>query len=611
GGSIGLSYNSRAGLKNLSLSCSVTESANKSTVANGHIRHDAYTSSLNGSANINFASVTYTPQISMPLINTSFAVSIKAGVTLFGVDGTGNLSGYYSEQHLERQQEQIPAFGYMNSQSGISYDRAIHDVNREKEGGFTENTPALPITNYSYDVYTVNGQGVSGNYRPFRSDLGTVYDPATSTNSLSGNLGVELAGGNLLHNGADVTITDVKTTSGKWSGDDNTSAALKFRSSVSGDPLFEPWYFKQAGETSVDSDTSLFNSIGAGDPVRVNLVDGGGTTVSSGTSLKRQHANASTTSLSIPGSNYRASRQKRNQPISYLTFAQAADALQPSILTHTHSTMAAYNPATTEGQQMQLHHIGEISVLRSDGARYVYGLPAYNIREQEVSFNVQGRSYNCGTGIVTYTEGDNGTGNSLGIDNYYSMTETPAFSHSHLLTAIISPDYVDYDAVEGPSKGDLGTYTKFSYVKSAASFKWRTPYGNHTANMNEGQKSDPADDKGNYVYGEKESWYLNKIETKNYIAVFTLSNREDGFGVKDSTGIIDTSAHLKKLDRIDLYSKPDYDANGVNATPIKSVYFEYNYSLCPGTPNRYPATSGGYSGKLTLTKIYFTYGKSY
>lgn len=609
-GSIGLSFNSRAGLKNLTLNSSFTESDNKSKVVNGHVQHNAYTYSMNGGATINFASATYVPQVTLPMINTSFAVSFKTGASFFGADGTLHLSGYYSEQRLERNQIQSPAFGYMNSQYGIHYDNAIHDLNREKEIAFTEKTTDLPLSNYSYDVYSVTGQGVSGNYRPFRSELGTVYDPAGNTYSISGDIGLEAAVGNLLHGGTDVSVTDVRTTSGKWSGDDNSSSLLTFRTAPNGtNPLFEPWYFKQAGEHAVDSDPSLFTTAGESDPVRLSLQDPGAPymDVHSGTMLKRIYTDGSTHSVSIPANNYRSSRQKRNQPIAYLPFSMADDALQPKILKHTHASMAAYDPATTEGDQMQQHHIGEISVVRADGARYVYGLPAYNVRQREVSFNVQGRTHNCSTGLVTYSTGDNSTDNALGIDNYFSSTETPAYAHSYLLTAIISPDYVDYDTIEGPSKGDLGTYTKFNYTKSDSSFKWRTPMGTNSANYNEGLKSDPTDDKGNYVYGEKEIWYLTSIETKNYVAVFTLTNREDGYGVTGENGSVGGTA-LKKLDRIDLYSKPDYDAHGTSATPIKTVHFEYDYSLCPGIPNRSPANG---SGKLTLTKIYFTYGRSY
>ncbi|HMG14343.1 MAG TPA: hypothetical protein VK590_02780 [Saprospiraceae bacterium] len=52
--------------------------------------------------------------------------------------------------------------------------------------------------------------------------------------------------------------------------------------------------------------------------------------------------------------------------------------------------------------------------------------------------------------------------------------------------------------------------------------------------------------------------------------------------------------------------------NLTSATPIKTVYFNYNYSLCPYTDNSVaPAqTNIAPKGKLTLTGIYFTFGNS-
>lgn len=52
------------------------------------------------------------------------------------------------------------------------------------------------------------------------------------------------------------------------------------------------------------------------------------------------------------------------------------------------------------------------------------------------------------------------------------------------------------------------------------------------------------------------------------------------------------------------------------AIPIKTVHFEYDYSLCPGFPSNYSSQvkdADGFinqKGKLTLKKIYFTYEKS-
>ncbi|MCU0436196.1 MAG: hypothetical protein MUC87_22255 [Bacteroidia bacterium] len=599
---IGLSMNSRSGLKQLSLNASFSEKNNGGLTGkkndDGTDGVHSSTRAANGGSSISFASPAYTPQVSMPMINTSLALSIKTGAHVFGADGTYDISGYYSEQRLERSVIESNAFGYLNAENGMSNDYALMDFNREKDGAFTENTPALPLTNFTYDVYSVNGQGIGGMYRPYRSDLGYVYDARNGTYSVSGNLGFEATTGNLAHGGVDVAITDVNTISGRWTQDNGAASGLRFKGYNPANPLYEPYYFKEAGEKSVDSDLSLYNSVGGDQAIRVRLQHTGGLNVVAHNQYRKNNDPAN---YNLPSLNYRAARQRRNQAITTLTVAEARKyALQPGFYS-TGISAAAKD-----------HHIGEITTLRSDGSRYVFGIPAYNNVQQETSFNVQGRSICNSTGIVLYNTGDNTTSNSLGIDNYFSETETPGYAHSYLLTAVLSPDYVDYDQTEGPSAGDLGSYTKLNYIKTSANFKWRTPIDANTrsANYNEGLRSVTDDDKGSYVYGEKEIWYLNTIETKNYVAVFSLSDREDGLGVTNKDGSVNSAAgsRLKKLDKITLYSKPDYDANGANANPIKVVNFEYSYELCPGVPNK---MAGSGTGKLTLTKVYFTYGKSY
>ena len=133
---------------------------------------------------------------------------------------------------------------------------------------------------------------------------------------------------------------------------------------------------------------------------------------------------------------------------------------------------------------------------------------------------------------------------------------------------------------------------------------WRTPSGRYTANFNPGTRSQVKDDKGLVSYGQRESWYLHSIESKTMIAIFVTENRNDGKGVMDENGGIDTTdVTSKALKEIDLYSKSDLHQHGLTgAKPIKTVHFCYSYALCPGTRDNH---NGG--GKLTLDSVYFTF----
>ncbi|HEX8331551.1 MAG TPA: PA14 domain-containing protein, partial [Segetibacter sp.] len=248
-------------------------------------------------------------------------------------------------------------------------------------------------------------------------------------------------------------------------------------------------------------------------------------------------------------------------------------------------------------------HISEITVLNTDGRRYIYGIPVYNLLQKEATFSVDGSQGDSHSGLVTYNPGagDNTSGNKKGKDWYYNSETVPAYAHTFLLSNIVSPDYVDV-AGDGITADDLGDAIKFNYSKISGvmnPFKWRAPFGINTATYNEGLKTDNRDDKGNYVYGEKELWYLHSLESKSMVATFVLEGREDIWTVDEAGNKVSQST-AKKLKEINLYSKADFLKNDINAIPIKTVHFEYSYDLCKGANN-------GSTGKLTLTKIWFSY----
>lgn len=572
GGNVGCSYNSRIGLQAMSFGLNATVVKNSSSLT--------------------FGVPTYTPSIGNQMVNGTYTLSIKTGVELPTVtDITGNISGYFSSQRLANQFDKAPAYGYLNLQNGAKLNKVNLDFNRENDGAFSVNTPALPITNLTYDMYSVAGQGIGGTYRLFRSDMGFVFDPYAANTSSSGSMGYELSSGSGFKGGVDLSVTDVNTETNKWS---ETPAAgrLRFRGTTD-DPLYEPAYFREVGEKSVDAEPEYYAKMGGNSPVRFGLETGGDEYVA-----EAYFVNGEGQTLPVPKENYRTKRQKRNQVITYMTRGEMKRFGLHDQLLHT------YNAPD--------HHIGQVSVVRPDGARYIYGIAAYNLRQEETSFNVGkivgANKYpkpNGTTGLVRYDNNDNSVSNKRGLDNYYNNTVMPPYAHSYLLTALLSVDYVDIDDVRGPSPGDMGTYTTFSYTKVEDAYKWRTPFDNFQANYNEGLKSDDLDDKGNYIYGEKELWYIDTIKSKNYIAVFTLDARDDGYGVVDRNGGIG-EVGMKKLTKISLYSRVDFE-NSVSPVPIKEVHFEYDYSLCKNIPNQINPGQG----KLTLKKIYFTYGNSY
>jgi hypothetical protein len=255
------------------------------------------------------------------------------------------------------------------------------------------------------------------------------------------------------------------------------------------------------------------------------------------------------------------------------------------------------------------NHISEITVLETDGKRYVYGIPVYNVKQKDVTFSVN----NMGAdGIVSYSDEESTTDNSSGSDGYFQSEEIPPYAHSFLLTALLSSDYVDVKD-DGITDDDLGDAVKFNYTRlnyGAGRFvnqKWRTPQaGNNSASFSEGLKTESQDNKGFYSYGERESWYVHSLESKNMIAVFYLGDRNDNIQPQSEKGGNAASAAIKKLEKIELYARAELVANGANPSkikPIKTVIFSYSYKLCKGSP----LNGNANEGKLTLDSLWFTY----
>jgi hypothetical protein len=567
---------------------------------------------------------TYTPVINQSMNSYAISGRFKTSAAFFGTDAGLAIGLNYSEQRIANKDrdKDVPSYGYFYSQNGQDLDDARMDFNRENQGSVTPSTPNLALTNYTYDMFSVSGQGVGGSYRPFRGQVGYVYNNVARNTSSSIPFTIETGIGTAAHMGGEVGVTIVSAKSGPWreatnrfSGENEAVDVLNFNN-TNGDADFENVILREANEMSVSADQDYYEQFGGDDPVKLKLNKKSQFNVGVTAELEK---GANSVSIGTIDKNYTDSRIKRNNTIQDLTIGEVRSGFgitpfEQNSFAET-GDMSAY-PEYNNGDYTNGHHMGQIVSLGTDGMRYIYGQPAYNKIQKEVTFavgrtangdNYDPNSVDYASGLVEYDPGvDNSLQNEWGLDNYYQAVTTPAYSHSFLLTAVVSDDYVDVDAVPGPSDNDLGSYTKFSYKLQDADFKWRVPVEENSASYNEGLKSDPTDDKANYIYGEKELWYLEQIETKNFVAKFEMIDRQDAFGVLGENGGIDANAPMQALNKISLFSKEDIRLYGVDATPLKEVHFVYDYELCPNSPNS-TATTGG---KLTLKQVYFTYRDS-
>lgn len=604
--SVGFGYNSRAGLTGMTIQNSVqtTKEVDKRIRSTGS----------SSSSFLSFNGESYSPGIDHPTRTTSFSLSIHLGPQIqIAFPGVG-LSGFYSRQKVDQTKKISPAFGYLFSENGKDNPDALMDFNREKEIPYNPQVSYLPIPIPTYDLYTAASQDGSGQYRSYKGSSGVFFDNRVKTKNEDFSLGIEVGVGTYFDLGADLYHQSVVTKTEKWTDRNAYLTKGDFQPFSTNTPSYEPSYFKRIGEP-VPLDQTYLSKIKGTSPVAVSLPSNIDNPIKGAKASDRLRTKSSAGGEIIDVLK-RNQREVRNTTFSYLNASEAAKhGLEKDIIDYKPDSIAVSGCSSgaiktvidRKSGYRKKHHISEITITGDDGKKSIYGIPVYNTYQEEVTFSTSQNHSARSKGLVSYTSTDNSKSNNSGRDNYFSKEKTAPYATSYLLTSIVSPDYTDITG-NGISDDDQGTTVKFNYTQLTSSYKWRTPFafGQDTANYNEGFLSDALDDKANYVYGEKEIWYLHSIESKTMVAHFITENRDDGLGVTDNRGGVNSSIRLKRLKEIRLYSKSDLRRNGndpAKTVPIKVAHFVYDYSLCKGLPNSISNT-----GKLTLKRVYFTFG---
>lgn len=622
---IGVGINSRSGLKDITLSVTRKKTYGKEA------REKLSKSRRLFNFLFSLPTIFMNPVAELPTLDNSYETRIQnynvtLGSSVFGAHPSFRLGGTSSITTIKDRVQKRGGYGHMYAQFATGDLDAIQDFTREKDGGVSASTKYLPLSSATYDMLNVSGQGTGGVFRTKRNNLGVFFNPnqeqkSSNLATLGAEVGIATVGAvTSLHFGADYNPSISDEQSGVWEeGNDLLGEWYGDHS----DKLYEPYIFKAGGEM-VPMNQEYYNALG-GDEAAMLDIDGRGllyradakTILESSSSANSDVGNLE----ALSSINAQQKRQPRVQHVSAITAGEAnvgygtmpsLKSYYPNVPSTQSNAYRSINRLSTGNAKS--HHMGEITQVNPDGTRYVYGIPAYNNEQHDVSFNTGGNSIDYNKGLVGYNPGnDNTLGNQKGQSWFFNRVVTPSYAHSFLLTAVLSPNYVDADRDGKPSINDIGDYVVFNYTRHDSAYKWRVPVESNKAQFQEGLKSDPLDDKGNYVYGTKEIWYLHSIETRTHVAEFKLSPRADGLGALGENGGKDDDRVLLKLDTIKLFARPDHIINGALATPIKQVVFEYDYSLCKHIPNnKFYQTDAGTNkkGKLTLKKLYFLYGKS-
>lgn len=618
----GLNFNSRQGLNEITFAAGrrdITMKAHYNEDGSLNVKRTKKSQKIvnKGGAAVSFSSSTYVPMMDMPKGGFGASFAMEIGGDLFGLNQNPlKLDVAYNESNISENEIAFNGYGYLYAQNNTE-GRNLADFNREKDIPVNKNTKSLPIPSATYDVYSVKGQGTGGAFRTYRSDVGVFKDPVISGSTTGFGLGPELGVGSGVKVGVNPKLSLATSYSGPWTGNASEVTGDYAFQGVTVNNSYEPAYFKALGETvpaedmaggSHNTDENPFRfEIGTTYQMPFSAIPVARNLVKTGNSMQ-QFTAAKTTA-----------REKRVQSIEYLTHNELngyREYENKHQFTNTYSNTYYKQVASTSKYDYSISsradHIGRISVVNPDGNRYVYGLPAYNTLQRDVMFSVDGDSSPTGR-VRTYDTGDNMTSNNKGISNLYSRTDMSEYAHSYLLTEVLSPDYVDITG-DGPTDDDLGYWVKFNYITKVDDYHWRAPYGEPSTNQNkypegnniENNISDDMDDMSGYSYGTKEIMYLESIETKTHVAEFYLDERLDAIGANSENGGLPSSVasqQLLRLEKIELKSKEN--TNKV----IKTVHFDYDYTLCANVKNHssYTTSTELGPGKLTLKKIWFTY----
>jgi len=593
--SASLGYNTRSGLKNLSLNCSFGPQS-----LQGAFRYEGTLISYNTEPIF--------PKIQVPYKSSYGSFSMDLGVN-YGIvfAGTGG-AGYVSVKEVVSRINSNPAYGSLYAEHGKNVKNAVMDFVREKDNPILPELPNLAIPVNTVDLFSYTSQAGSGQFRLHRGGTGAFFDPEVADQSSTATLGFDAGAGGYVHGGTTFFKQKTTNTTRKWASENNYLANGDFQDIDMNNPANQHVYFKKVGELTQE-DADMSSLIHNTEPLAVKI----------------SGSTATNTFESYPYNNLSRIMKTKREPlqtsISYLTANEAAvSGLNKKINlysfndfseTATFTPPAGHKPAfnttkrvgdTEDTKFRKGNHISEMTVTDEHGKRMVYGIPVYSSKQEEYTFAVGKNPAMSSVDQVTFPNGTDPAvfSNGKGIDSYFHKESQPAYASSFLLSGILSPDYVDKKG-DGITDDDLGTAIKFNY-SVIPKFSWRTPYQNAT--LNKSLLADEDDDKANIIYGEKELYYISSIESKTKIAYFITQNRDDALGVQGPSGGIASDAPLRQkcLREIRLYSKADM------TKPIKVVKLNYDYSLCPNTPNT--AASNGTHGKLTLINIHFEYGNT-
>ncbi|TMM52154.1 hypothetical protein FEE95_20925 [Maribacter algarum] len=209
----------------------------------------------------------------------------------------------------------------------------------------------------------------------------------------------------------------------------------------------------------------------------------------------------------LSATNANIGRQRSGNFVEVFTNQQLADG----------TTVKIARPHNADYANWPADGIGAYKITAPDGKTYHYSLPVYHYEHVERNL-LKDNSQNHVNEKRQYTE----------------------YATHWLLTAITGPDYVDVDNDNKVDDDDYGYWISLEHGKWSDGYVWRSPYGGKKYNTNLAGDIETKDF-GNYQFGRKQLYYLDKIVSRSHTAYFVKDLRYDSTGAHGTNELSSTN----------------------------------------------------------------------
>lgn len=348
-----------------------------------------------------------------------------------------------------------------------SYDQTLPVSEKEFVGDYDAEREKLNFTFAGYDSYEVNGTGISGSMSPKILQNATVFGMGYTGSDPTSTNGGKLRVYN--HN----SLTSTKTF-GK-----NTPSDIEF--------YFNGHFTQNKGITPVM-------------PISVNNTQ----------NKLQDFIQSMPGSVSPTASNQDHSRLKQGNYVEVFTNKQIKDGQALGLLSplNPEGNGLSLQALSRTGTEYKDKGIGGYKITAPDGKIYHFSQPVYHFEQVDRT-------------ILKDT-----SQNHISEKRQY----TPYATH-WLLTAITGPDFVDTNNNNVADPQDYGYWVRMDYGKWSDGYVWRTPTDKNLVDFNtniEGKIFD--EDFGNYQFGRKQLYYLDRVVSATHTAYFVKSLRYDSVG---------------------------------------------------------------------------------